>query len=109
MSAATIDRAAVTDSLVVELLDTLSPPLCDWYGYGYGDECSDGSVAKWALQFQPCGCLYLLCDEHAAEAREGQRWVEDHPEPRRDGGTCRLWCAAHVPAVVVNRWTWTRL
>ncbi|MFM9597489.1 hypothetical protein ACKI1O_50185, partial [Streptomyces scabiei] len=66
MSAATgIDRAAVADALVDELLSTLSPPLCDAYGNGNGDECSHGSVAKWALHFQPCGCLFLLCDEHA--------------------------------------------
>lgn len=109
MSAATIDRAAVADPLVDELLDTLSPPLCDQYGDGYGDECSDGSVAKWALQFQPCGCLYLLCDEHAEDEREEQRWVEDHPEPTREGGTPCIGCVAHVPAVVVDRWTWTRL
>lgn len=108
MSAATgLDRAAVTDTLVVELLSTLSPPLCD--AYGNGDECSDGNLAKWALHFQPCGCVSLLCDEHAEDARWGQRWVEDHPEPRRDGGTYCIRCVAHVPAVVVDRWTWTRL
>lgn len=108
MSAATgVDRAAVTDALVDELLDTLSPPLCDQYGNG--DECSHGNLAKWALHFQPCGCLFLLCDEHAEDERWGQRWVEDHPEPRRDGGTYCIGCVAHVPAVVVDRWTWTRL
>lgn len=109
MSAATIDRAAVADTLVVELLSTLSPPLCDQYVAGYGDECSGGGVAKWALHFQPCGCLFLLCDEHAEDARENQRWVEDHPEPGPDGGTWCNWCVEHVPAVMIDRWTWTRL
>ncbi|WP_100813192.1 hypothetical protein [Microbacterium lacus] len=102
-----MSAATGIDTLVDELLGTLSPPLCDQYGNG--GECSHGNLAKWALHFQPCGCLFLLCDEHAEDEREGQRWVEDHPEPRREGGTYCIGCVAHVPAVAVGRWTWTRL
>lgn len=108
MSTATeIDRPAITDPLVDELLSTLSPPLCDQYGNG--DECSHGNLAEWALRFQPCGCLFLLCDEHAEDEREGQRWVADHPEPSREGGRHCIGCVAHVEPIVVDRWTWTRL
>ena len=98
--------SAVVEVAPLELLDTLSPPLCD----SYNDECSPGGLAEWAMHFSPCGCLFLLCDEHAEDERERQRWVAGHPRRRRGGGdgVC-IGCVAHVPPVVVDHWAWTRL
>lgn len=102
--------SANVDTAARELLEAVAPPVCDRCGEADGDPCSDGGRATYALRFAPCGCLFLLCDEHSENERQGQRFIEDNPEARGKRDTrLHIFCVAHEPPVVVDRWTWTRL
>jgi hypothetical protein len=62
-----------TDEAILALLDTLTPPACEWGEDGTEPPCR--APAKTLRVALPCGCGVYYCAAHTAFVRGELRWL----------------------------------